>query len=237
MKTRPIIHNLKDYPTKMTKINNKFYKIIEIPENIIHGKMHKIDIRVQKLDLIFKLSNIRVDYIFSEKFSTIGKDIIFEKSSISHNNICTYIDDVLIYLKYGILIYAFYFNSMNTNCVIVWMLSELKNNYIPENTYGCICHVNNKFAYYDMCTLETVIFDVPTNTNYGLFLIEEQLIIMCIDENNTGQEYLMLDRFEHEIVNLLLCIKSTLDENIKPPKFIKKKIINAFYQDLIYKKD
>jgi len=149
----------------------------------------------------------RIDYIFSDKHTTVGKKIIFHRPnyyrSAEQNNIET------IFVKLGKIIYAFDFGKTS-------VFIRIKDDSISLNAHGYIQYCNNDetFVYRSLETFEEISFVCPkVQFHYKLnfkFLPNGKMYAKYCDPKDNkfnGKLYSLEKKVTDHIVTFLLCNK------------------------------
>jgi len=238
MEIQYITHDLSRLPTKIINKDNKEYNIIIIPLKIVHAKAIELDREDSNSSPIMK-SNFR----FSDDFSTENRLVMYCSAFTTNNDQNTMEeidseDNANFYFEFGFTTYVFCFTKDNR--VFIWILQEspepkckeidLMRGFIIKN------EDSNKYSFYDLVTLETIIFRVPEATTcknniYFNPLPNGELDIVYEDkedENNTIETTYILDKSMTKVDNFLLLIKEKYQKKI--PRPIQKMIINIFYE-------
>ena len=254
MEIQNITHDLRKFKTNMIKKDNKFQKVIIVPEKIKHAILCEVDcipnVPQRKPSHCLDFSEIpkrRVDYIFSDEFSTVGKNIKYcswftkYKSADVKLKKCN-LDQAVFYIEFANLTYGFYIDNKDDD-VFVWSIEEEFLYNIDMGTRGYVVnHDNDTSTFYSLETLEIIKFVSPKKNgnayNFELLPNGEVYIEHCErveleDDFKYVDKIYYLDRSMIKISNFYLCMKNTekVNDTEKPPKFIKYLIYRELYKN------
>jgi len=253
-----IIHDLMNNATKSIEINNRKYDIIIIPNKRRKGKVYKINAipnvesRIEFRPFDFsRLSKKRVDYIFSDEFSTIDKKFEYiDRMDMYHSgdNIKILKDssNVTFYVEFGTLVYGFIFKEQYVYIYRLDLYYSVLGNYVILQDNSVIIndlrvngyvieYMNDICTFFDIGTFEIIDFDFK-DTKYIKYqrfhVFPNGEMFVEIYKDHVPIYYYLDKLYFGRIENLLLCIK-TLEKRIHPPKPIKQMIVNMYCQEQI----